>query len=362
MSKMKLFSPARLGNIELKNHIAMAPMTRNRASAENIPGQMIARYYEQRASAGLIITEGTSPSPNGVGYARIPGIYNKEQVEGWKLTTHAVHKKGGKIFLQMMHTGRVGNSLNLPEGAEVIAPSAIAPAGKVVTDEAGMQDYTTPREMTQEDIRNTIQEYIQASVNAIEAGFDGVELHSANGYLLEQFLSPHSNQRTDEFGGNYVKRANFVLTVVRDVIKAIGKERTAIRLSPYGVNADMHPYPEIEETYLYLAEKLNELGIVYLHLVDHSSMGAPEVPLSLKKKIRDLFKGTLMLSGGYDKARAEEDLQSGFAGLVAFGKPFISNPDFVERLEKDAPLAAFDFSTFYTPGEKGYVDYPVLGD
>ncbi len=360
MSTLKLFSPARLGNIDLKNHIVMAPMTRNRATSDNVPGQIQAIYYTQRSSAGLIITEGTSPSPNGVGYPRIPGIYTKEQIEGWKLTTDAVHKAGGKIFLQIMHSGRVSSILNLPEGAEVLAPSATSPEGDIYTDKGGMQPHTTPKEMTSDDIKKAIEEYTLASVYAIEAGFDGVELHAANGYLLEQFISPDTNRRTDEYGGSIINRSSFVLAVVKSVIEAIGTNRTAIRLSPYGVNAGMTLYPELDETYAYLVEELNKLGIVYLHMVDHSAMGAPEVPKQLKQKIRELFKNTLIQCGGYNRESAEEDLQSGFADLVAFGRPFISNPDFVARMEEGAELNAPDFNTFYTPGETGYIDYTAL--
>jgi N-ethylmaleimide reductase len=359
MTTSKLFTSALLGQISLQNHIVMAPMTRNRATSDNIPGELQAKYYTQRAIAGLIITEGTSPSPNGVGYPRIPGIYNSAQIEGWKQTTDAVHQAGGKIFLQMMHTGRVGNSLNLPEGAVVMAPSPIPPAGDIYTDKGGMQPHTTPKEMTAEEIKTTLAEFVSASMNAIEAGFDGVELHAANGYLLEQFISPDTNQRTDEYGGSIEKRSSFVLEVVKAVGEAIGFDKTAIRLSPYGVNAGMTIYPELDETYNYLAEQLNSLGVVYLHMVDHSAMGAPEVPATLKQQIREKFKGILIQSGGYDLSRAEADLQSGFADLVAFGRPFISNPDFVSRLEHRHELTAPDFSTFYTPGEAGYTDYPV---
>ena len=337
----------------------MAPMTRSRAIG-NIPNQLIAEYYKQRSGAGLIITEGTSPSPNGLGYARIPGIFSKEQIEGWKLVTDAVHSTGSKIFIQFMHTGRVSHALNLPEGAKVLAPSAVKLDGQTYTDAGGMVDNPVPEAMTAEDLQSTKAEFLQAAINAIESGFDGVELHGANGYLLEQFISPITNVRTDEYGGSIENRCRFILEVAEGVVKAIGKERTAIRFSPYGVNAGMSPYPEIEETYLYLAEKMNSLGIVYIHLVDHSSMGAPEVPHRMKQIIRDCFRNTLILSGGYGVESAEEDLESGFADLVAYGKPFINNPDLVERMKNSWPLATqMDFNTFYTPGEKGYTDYPA---
>ena len=357
---MKLFERSFLGQEVLKNHMVMAPMTRSRAIG-NIPNDLMALYYEQRAGAGLIITEGTSPSPNGLGYARIPGIFNDKQVEGWKKITKAVHGNGGKIFIQFMHTGRMSHILNLPEGARILAPSAIrVVVGQMWTDQQGLQDLSMPEAMTVEEIRETKNEYISAAKNAMDAGFDGVELHGANGYLLEQFLSPVSNQRTDEYGGSIQHRCQFVIDIAEGVSKAIGKEKTAIRFSPYGASGDMKPYPEMDATYSYLAEKLNELDIVYIHLVDHSSMGAPEVPLAIKQAIREKFKNCLILSGGYNKDTAEKDLQGGLADLIAFGKPFISNPDLVHRFENGSPLAKPDFSTFYTAGEKGYTDYPSL--
>ena len=358
MEEYKLFEPTKLGNLELKNKIVMSPMTRSRA-IDNVPNDLMAEYYGQRASAGLIITEGTSPSPNGLGYSRIPGCFSKEQVEGWKKTTTAVHKAGGKIFLQLMHTGRISHSLNLPEGAQIIAPSAVKPAGQIWTDAEQMQDFPIPKQMDDHDLLLTLTEFVASSSHAIEAGFDGVELHAANGYLLEQFLSPVSNIRTDKYGGSIENRCRFVLDVAAAVVEAIGKEKTGIRLSPYGVANDMPHYPEIDETYTYLAEELNKLGLVYLHLVDHSAMGAPEVPSEIKGIIRTRFKNTLILSGGYDKERAETDIESGRADLIAFGRPFINNPDLVARLKNDWPLSeTLTMDLFYTPGEKGYTDYP----
>ena len=360
MSKNLLFSIYTLGGITLQNRLVMAPMTRSRAIG-NIPNDLIAEYYKQRASAGLIITEGTSPSPNGLGYSRIPGIFSAEQVEGWKKTTEAVHAKGGKIFVQLMHTGRVAHSLNLPAGARVVAPSAVkAENTQLWTDTEGMKDVHVPEALSPEELITTQQEFVQASINAIKAGFDGVELHGANGYLLEQFLSPFSNVRTDSYGGSIENRARFVLETVEKVAAAIGKEKTGIRLSPFGINNDMKPYPEIEQTYEYLASELNKLGILYIHLVDHSSMGAPAVPVTIKDAVRKSFSGTLILSGDYAKDRAELHLEEGRADLVAIGRQFINNPDLVERLKNDWPLnAELDFNTFYTADEKGYTDYPV---
>jgi N-ethylmaleimide reductase len=259
-----------------------------------------------------------------------------------------------------MHTGRISHTLNLPENAQIIAPSAVKAAGQMWTDSEQLQDFPIPKEMNDEDLLLTLTEYAAAAKHAIDAGFDGVELHAANGYLLEQFLSPISNIRTDKYGGSIENRCRFVLEVVKAVAETIGKEKTGIRLSPYGVANDMSLYPEIDKTYTYLAEELNKLGIVYLHLVDHSAIGAPEVPAEIKGIIRTRFKNALILSGGYSKERAEADIESGKADLIAFGRPFINNPDFVERLKNDWPLSQeLKMDLFYTSGEKGYTDYPL---
>jgi N-ethylmaleimide reductase len=355
-----LFSQAKLGALTLQNHLVMSPMTRNRATG-NIPNALMAEYYAQRGSAGLIVTEGTSPSPNGLGYPRIPGIFSPAQVAGWKLVTDAAHAKGAKIFIQFMHCGRIAHPLNLPPGARVLGPSAVAAAGDMYTDAEGMKQNATPQAMTEDDIRTAIEEYAQAAKNAVEAGFDGVELHSANGYLLEQFIRPNSNQRTDRYGGTIENRARFVLEVADAAINAIGKEKVGIRLSPYGVFNDMPLYDGMDADYTWLAQQLNARGLVYIHLVDHSSQGAPVVPDSIKKMFRDTFKGKLILSGGYDAARAESDLAAGKCDLIAVGKPFLANPDLVERWKTGAAVNAFDVNTFYTPGAEGYTDYPALG-
>jgi len=359
MQPGKLFSPAQIGSLTLKNHIVMAPMTRSRAIG-NVPNSLMAAFYKQRSGAGLIITEGTSPSPNGLGYARIPGAFSQQQVEGWKLVTEAVHSNGTKIFLQIMHTGRIGHPGNLPAGAEIVAPSAVKAAGQIWTDSSQMQDHVVPKAATAADLVQIKEEFVNTAKNAIAAGFDGIELHGANGYLLEQFLSPIANVRTDEYGGSIENRTRFVIEVAAAVADAIGKEKTGIRLSPYGVASDMPHYPEIDAEYAYLAEELNKLGIAFIHLVDHSAIGAPAVPLAIKQKIRALFSGTIIHTGGYDKARAEADIESGLTDLVGFGRPFINNPDLVERLANNWPLSQdLKFDLFYTPGEVGYTDYPV---
>ncbi len=359
MKNYKLFSPAKIGTLSLKNHIVMAPMTRCRAKG-NIANDLMATYYEQRASAGLIITEGTSPSPNGLGYARIPGIFNEAQIQGWEKVTSAVHKSHGKIFIQLMHTGRISHILNMSEGTEIMAPSAIKATGQMWTDAKGLQDYPTPKAMTAADIILTQEEYVNASKNAIKAGFDGVELHCANGYLLEEFLSPISNVRTDKYDGTLENRCRFVIEVVTKVVHAIGKEKTGIRLSPYGVAGDMPNYPEIDATYNYLSIELNKLDIAYIHLVDHSSMGAPNVPVEIKQLIRKNFKNTLIICGGYDKESAEKEIESGLCDLIGFGRAFINNPDLVARLEHNYELSQnLKMDLFYTSEAHGYIDYPV---
>ncbi len=354
-----LFSKTTLGALTLQNRLVMSPMTRNRAT-DNIPNDLMARYYAQRASAGLIVTEGTSPSPNGLGYPRIPGIFSAAQVAGWKRVTDAVHAEGAKMFIQFMHCGRIGHPLNLTAGARLLAPSAIAAAGEMYTDAEGMKPHPVPQAMTETDIKATREEFAQSAKNAMAAGFEGVELHGANGYLLEQFIRPNSNRRTDRYGGSIENRARFVLEVVEAVIKAIGKDKVGIRLSPFGVFNDMPLYDAMEADYTYLAQQLNARGLVYIHLVDHSAMGAPPVPDSMKATFRSVFKGKLILSGGYDAARAESDLAAGKCDLVAVARPFLANPDLVTRWKTGAAVNTPDMNTFYTPGPKGYTDYPAL--
>lgn len=354
-----LFSKTVVGPLALQNRLVMAPLTRNRA-AGNVPNDLMAQYYAQRASVGLIITEGTSPSPNGLGYPRIPGIFSAEQVAGWKRITQAVHAQGAKMFMQLMHCGRIAHPLNLPAGARVLAPSAVAAAGEMYTDAEGMKPNATPQAMSAADIASTVEEYVQAAKNAVAAGFDGVELHGANGYLLEQFIRPNSNQRSDAYGGAIENRARFVLEVADAVIKAVGRDKVGIRLSPFGVFNDMPVYEAMATDYAYLARELNARSLLYVHLVDHSPMGAPPVPDSIKAMFRSVFKGALILSGGYDAARAESDLAAGKCDLVAVGRPILANPDLVARWKAGAALNAPDFSTFYTPGPKGYTDYPAL--
>lgn len=359
MNKTTL-TPYRLGNTELKNRVAMAPMTRSRA-LNNIPNELMAEYYAQRASAGLIITEGTSPSPNGLGYARIPGIFSTDQINGWKKVTNAVHKQGGKIFVQLMHTGRVGHTINLPKGAQLLAPSSVTLAGEMWTDSEGKKAHSTPQAMSMEQLLETKQEYVQAAKNAMYAGFDGIELHAANGYLLEQFLSPNTNQRTDIYGGGVENRARFVLEVVKEISEAIGKDKTAIRLSPFGTFNDIENYAGVDVMYGYLAEELNKLDIAYVHINDQSTGNNPEVLDLVEASFRKKFKNTLILSGGYTLASAEEVINMGIADLVSFGRPFINNPDLINRFQKNLPLnITLDAATLYAADAKGYTDYPVF--
>jgi len=351
-----LFTPAMLGKLQLKNRVVMAPMTRSRA-AGNVPNALMEKYYGLRAAAGLIITEGTSPSPNGLGYARIPGMFSDAQVQGWRRVTDGVHAAGGKIFVQLMHTGRVSHPANMAAGTRIVAPSAVALAGDMWTDSNGMQPYPVPGEMSEEDIATAIAEYANATKRAIEAGFDGVELHAANGYLIDQFLNTATNQRTDRWGGSVENRIRFAVGVAKAAAAQIGAERIGMRISPYGVFNGAVPDAKMDALYLRLVEELNAVGLVYIHVVDHSSMGAPEVSPELKAKIRANFKGKYILSGGYDAARANADLDAQKGDLAAFGRPFISNPDLVAKLQSGAALTPPDMSTFYTPGEKGYTDY-----
>jgi N-ethylmaleimide reductase len=355
-----LFEPLDTASIQLANRAVMAPMTRSRALDANTPNPLMAEYYAQRATAGLIVTEGTSPSPNGLGYPRIPGLFNEAQVRGWKSVTDAVHAKGGKIFVQLMHTGRVTHMANLPAGAEVLGPMAQACPGEMFTDSQGPQPHSTPRAMTAADIAPAVSEYAKSAQLAIEAGFDGVELHAANGYLIEQFLNANVNQRTDAYGGSIEGRNRFALEVARATAAAIGAHRVGIRLSPYGVFNSTGAFPDVDAQYLALVQELSKLGLQYVHLLDHSAMGAPSVPAELKSRLRAACQGLFILAGGFDRARAESALKAGQADLIAFARPFLANPDLVERMRADAPLNPVDMATFYTPGPKGYTDYPVL--
>lgn len=352
----RLFEPIQLGAVTLANRVVMAPLTRSRALG-NLPNDLMVEYYAARADAGLIVTEGVSPSPNGLGYPRIPGLFNQEQAQAWKTVTDAVHQKHGHMFIQLMHTGRVGHMANLPPEARILAPSAVQLSGKMWTDSDGLQDHPVPIEMSEGEIESTLEEYVRSAELAIQAGFDGVELHAANGYLIEQFLNPHVNRRTDQYGGTPENRMRFALEAARRVSERIGGARTGMRVSPYGVFNDTGAFEGIEEFYAELSRKLSQLGLAYIHVVDHSSMGAPQVPWSIKRTIRNNFTGLYILSGGYTAETAERDLLDGKGDLVAFGRYFIANPDLVRKLRAGRELRLPDPATFYTAGAAGYTDY-----
>jgi len=359
----ELLSPLETEQLSLKNKVVMAPLTRSRATQDHIPTDIMVQYYGERAGAGLIITEGTSPSLNGVGYPRIPGIYSREQVKAWTPVATAVHKNKGKIFMQLMHSGRISHPDNMSQEAVVFAPSAIRPEEtKMHVDGKGELPLPEPTAMRVEDIEHAIEEYVIAAQNAIEAGFDGVEVHSANGYLLDQFLNTGSNTRTDSYGGSIENRCRFTLEVTARVVAAIGREKVGIRLSPNGAMNDLGPFDNQKETFDYLSAKLEEIAPVYIHLVNHGSMGAPSLPEDIKKNIRNRYSGLLILSGGYDAEEANNDLINKEGDLVAFGRTFIANPDLVHRFEKGAALNEPDRETFYTPGKEGYIDYPTLAN
>lgn len=346
-----------LCGVTLKNKIVMAPLTRCRA-IDNIPNDIMAKYYGQRSGSGLIISEGTSPSVNGIGYARIPGAYTPVQIEGWRNIAKKVHDKDGKIFIQLMHCGRICAIENIPNGGEVIAPSAVKASGEMYTDSKGMVEHATPRRMTINDIDKTQLEFVNAAKNLINAGVDGVELHAANGYLLDQFLNPKSNIRDDKYGGNFKNRARFVLETARKVVEEIGKDNVGIRLSPYGAMNDVdYTYDDILELYRYLAQELKALGVAYIHIADHTAMGAPEFKSDIKTMIKSQFAGTVITGGGIDSAeKAEKVLADGF-DLVYVGRPFISNPNLVEKFKNDEALVEPNEDLFYSAGKEGYTDY-----
>lgn len=353
-----LFEPLKHPRLALQNRIVMAPLTRSRA-INNLPNTIMADYYGQRATAGLIITEGTSPAAEGLGYARIPGLFNAEQVAGWQLVTTAVHRGGAKIFVQLMHCGRVTGQANLPADARAVSSTNVTLEGEIFTDAAGMQPHMQPHPLTEAEIPALIAEYVNAAKLAIEAGFDGVELHAANGYLLEQFLNANVNTRTDGYGGSASARNRLILEIAQACVAAIGADKVGMRVSPYGAACNTGEFDGVAAQYLELATALSEIGLVYLHLVDHSSMGAPEVPAAFKADLRSAFKGLFIASGGFDATRAEAALQAGQADLIAFGRSFISNPDLPRRMQEGLALTEPDAATFYTPGPVGYTDYPT---
>ena len=352
-----LQNPLTIGSYQLPNRIIMAPLTRMRAP-EHIPTNLMATYYEQRASAGLIISEATPISTQAVGYPATPYIFNAAHVEGWKKITAAIHAKNGLVFQQLWHVGRISHP-DFHDGELPVAPSAIKPKGKAFTAK-GLQDFVIPRALEIEEIPGIVEDYKNAAQHALEAGFDGVEIHSANGYLLYQFLRDGSNTRTDAYGGSFENRARFLLEVTAAVIEVWGADRVGIRLSPSGTFNDMTD-SNPEAFFVYLVEQLNPLNLAYLHVVDALEgdirHGAKVIGL---EALRKAYEGTLIVCGGYDQARAEQVLEQGQADAVAFGQLYIANPDLVARFKLNAPLNKPDLATFYGGDAKGYIDYPSL--
>jgi N-ethylmaleimide reductase len=356
-----LFEPIALGPYRLANRIVMAPLTRARADADGVPGPLMAEYYAQRASAGLIIAEATVVSPQGRGYAFTPGLYSAAHVAGWRRVTDAVHARGGRIFDQIWHVGRISHPKLQPGGAPPVAPSAVAAKSTAFTD-AGFEPCGMPRALRTAEIPAIVAEFAAAARRALDAGFDGVEIHAANGYLIEQFLRDSINHRTDAYGGPLANRVRFLLEVVEAVVAACGGNRVGIRLSPLSPSNDAGADSDPERTYGYVVEQLNPFRLAYLHMIEGATQGAREVDGGFDLgRLRRAFQGLYVANNGYDLALALEARRLGRADLICFGRPFIANPDLVDRLRRGAPLAQPDRKTFYAGGAPGYTDYPTLG-
>lgn len=361
MSAEHLFSPFQLGDLTLANRMVMAPLTRARSNEDRTANPLMAQYYQQRASAGLLISEATVVSQQGIGWDRTPGIYNDQQLESWKQVTDAVHQQSGKIFLQLWHTGRASHSYYQVDGQKPVAPSAIAIQGEGVHSPKGKLPHEVPRALETEELPGIVSDYRLAARRAWQAGFDGVEIHSANGYLLDEFLQSKTNHRTDAYGGSIQNRYRLLREVTEAVLEELPSSRVAVRLSPNGVFGDMGS-PDYREQFLYVAQQLNQYGLSYLHVVDGLGFGFHELgePVTLKE-MREVFSGPLMGNCGYDRETAEAAIADGQADLIAFGRPFISNPDLVERFAQAAPLNPDrDPSTWYSHDADGYTDYPTL--
>lgn len=355
---LDLFSPVSLGAIALSNRMVMAPLTRNRAGEGGVPQAVNVEYYEQRATAGLIITEATPISLMAHGYPALPGIYNEDQIAGWKKVTDAVHAKGGKIVIQLWHVGRISHPSLLPNGALPVAPSAIKPAGKAFTYQ-GLVDYVEPRALEANELPAIIADYAHATKCALAAGFDGVEIHAANGYLLDQFLRDGSNKRTDNYGGSLENRARLLLEVTQAVVAVAGADKVGIRISPVNPFNDMHDSnPQL--LFNYLAQALNAFNLAYIHVLEGGVHGGGVADPFDFSALRKLIKGAYVANLGYDKVRGNAAIASGHADAIAYGVPFIANPDLVARYKADAALNEADANSFYGGGEKGYTDYPFL--
>lgn len=367
MALTKMYSSYDLGGIELKNRFLMAPMTRSRASQPgDVPNALMAEYYAQRASAGIIISEATQVSLQGMGYARTPGIYSSEQIAGWKLTTDAVHKAGGKIFLQLWHVGRVSSAK--VNGLQPIAPSALKAqkTSVYIFDGAPNGDATfvpvdEPRAMTQDEIDNVIAEFVQGAKNAMSAGFDGVEIHGANGYLIDQFLRSNSNHRTDQYGGSQQNRIRLLLEITQAVADAIGHDKTGVRLSPFISFKDMND-PEILQTIMLAAAELNKLSINYIHLCEADWDDAPQIPSDFRRQLRSTFKNTIIATGNKTPEEGEQLLQENLVDLIGFGRNFLTNPDYPIKVKARADMNQIsDSHTLFGGGDaRGYTDYPFM--
>jgi 2,4-dienoyl-CoA reductase-like NADH-dependent reductase (Old Yellow Enzyme family) len=359
-----LFSPYSLSGLMLRNRVVMAPMTRARA-LNDIPDDLTVLYYGQRASAGLIVSEGVPVSIQGRGYLFNPGLYNQEQVEGWKRVTKAVHEEDGKIFAQLWHVGRVSHTTLQPDGGAPVSSSNKVAANSMAyayneKHEPTPIQASPPRALTTEEIADVKNDFVQAARRAVEAGFDGVEIHGANGYLFEQFINPTVNDRKDHYGGSIQNRIRLLLETIDAVTKEIGRAKVGVRISPFGRLFDMASFDDEAETWVEVAREIQKRDIAYVHLSDQLTIGAEGMPDGFAKSFRETYQGTLIAAGGFDRESAEGALISGELDLIAFGRPFIANPDLVERMKNGWPLATPDRSTFYgNSGEKGYVDYPV---
>lgn len=353
-----LFTPLDLSGLQLPNRMVMSPMTRSRAGEGDVQQDLNAEYYTQRASAGLIVTEGVQISAEGKGYCRTPGIYTDAQVAGWRKITDSVHAEGGRIFLQLWHVGRVSHPLN-NDGVRAVAPSTIKAAGQMFTVEEGMQDFAMPHALTTEEVEGVVREHGHAADCAKAAGFDGVELHAGQGYLPMQFLSPNANQRDDKYGGSVANRVRFAAEALEAAVDVFGGERVGMRIAPgFTFNDVLDDNPQ--ETYTTLLQAIKPLNIAYVHVVAPPPPMSHNVPENVTALVRDNHDGVLIRNGGYDQEKAEAALKSGDADLIAFGKLFLANPDLPSRFKQGAELNAWNMDTFYTPGPKGYTDYPAL--
>ncbi|MGY4823490.1 alkene reductase [Stutzerimonas chloritidismutans] len=371
MNHKALFTPASLGSFALRNRIVLPPLTRSRSSQPgNIPNAVMATYYQQRASAGFMVTEGIQIEPRGQGYAWTPGIHSPEQVEGWKAVTQAVHAEGGVIFAQLWHVGRVSHTSLQPGGEQPVAPSAIPATNVKVFIETGpgegaLVEPSMPRALSNAEVKELVQLYAQAARNAMDAGFDGIEIHCANGYLVNQFISAHTNSRTDEYGGSLQNRLRFLREVVQAIADAIGAERMGVRFAPLFASTDEERVylglveQDPHETYIEAVKILQTIGVAYVSLAEADWDSAPELPISFRQAVRAAFSGTIIYAGKYTPERAAAAVEAGWADLIAFGRPFIANPDLPARIANGWPMNPLDASSMYGGTEKGYIDYPM---